>query len=771
MSGAEHVYASAATNRYSQAADVVGHGLVAFGSGKLVGLWDAAWKSFGAHQAHKTGIASLSVLEKIAVTGASDATVKVWKIPDNENGKFSCKNSLYEDKPSEIQSINLKRGYPISLALSYLPGTTCERTRTYACTATILAIGSTDRNVYLWTRSEDNFVSAAALPGHEDWVKCLAFKPPGSDAGPLVLSSGSQDATVRLWNIEPFSQTALSASESTSGETDDLLDAFEASLVNLEDAEDGGRSISLKRHILTVKSAPGNSQLFSVTFDALLIGHEAGVTSLSWRPQQSDSSVPTLLSTSTDSSLILWSPSTVLTSSNDGTTLWINRQRFGDVGGQRLGGFVGGLWAVNGRDTMAWGWNDTAENHLEEWTEVGAITGHRAPIRSIAWSPRGEYLISASLDQTTRIHGAIPAHSQTIKPAVWHEIARPQVHGYDLIAAAFLDTLRFVSIADEKVARVFEAPREFVEIVNNLGIAQLDSGEARPRAAAVPPLGLSNKALTDASAVAEVNTAFDSSRTHRRPFEGELAAVTLWPEIEKVFGHGYESIALAVSNDKQYIATACKATTAEHAVVRVYDTRTWQLFGQPLAGHSLTVTQIAFSPDDKLVLSVSRDRTWRLFEKSEGLADGYVPVAADKSHSRIIWDCAWAPDGDTFVTASRDKTVKVWKRPDESGQKWEAASTIQAGAAATAVAFAPESSQSKSMKLAIGLESGEILIYTSTRDTPTQWTKALTIGTRLAHIDHIHRLAWRPGKRETHQLASCGEDGTLKLLTVHIAAE
>jgi hypothetical protein len=26
----------------------------------------------------------------------------------------------------------------------------------------------------------------------------------------------------------------------------------------------------------------------------------------------------------------------------------------------------------------------------------------------------------------------------------------------------------------------------------------------------------------------------------RVPFEGELAAVTLWPEAEKIFGHGYE---------------------------------------------------------------------------------------------------------------------------------------------------------------------------------------------------------------------------------------
>ncbi len=105
--------------------------------------------------------------------------------------------------------------------------------------------------------------------------------------------------------------------------------------------------------------------------------------------------------------------------------------------------------------------------------------GHRS---TLDFRDNRVFTVSVSLDQTTRIHGAIPTTSSDgPKTSVWHEVARPQVHGYDLISAAFLDLLRFISIADEKVARVFEAPREFVEVVNNLGVAQLDSGEVRDR--------------------------------------------------------------------------------------------------------------------------------------------------------------------------------------------------------------------------------------------------------------------------------------------------
>lgn len=142
-----------------------------------------------------------------------------------------------------------------------------------------------------------------------------------------------------------------------------------------------------------------SSQQFSVTFDALLVGHEAGITSLAWCPAQHSKSEKTLLSTSTDSSVILWAQSPVV-AHDESTTIWINQQRFGDVGGQRLGGFVGGLWMRGGHEVAAWGWSGgwrrwrRRDEDYSKWVEVGAIGGHNGAVRGIDWSPGGEYLIS-----------------------------------------------------------------------------------------------------------------------------------------------------------------------------------------------------------------------------------------------------------------------------------------------------------------------------------------------------------------------------------------
>ncbi len=47
----------------------------------------------------------------------------------------------------------------------------------------------------------------------------------------------------------------------------------------------------------------------------------------------------------------------------------------------------------------------------------------------------------------------------------WHEIGRPQIHGYEMKCLAFIGSnqQRFVSGADEKILRIFDAPKNFLE--------------------------------------------------------------------------------------------------------------------------------------------------------------------------------------------------------------------------------------------------------------------------------------------------------------------
>lgn len=54
----------------------------------------------------------------------------------------------------------------------------------------------------------------------------------------------------------------------------------------------------------------------------------------------------------------------------------------------------------------------------------------------------------------------------------WYEIARPQVHGYNLQCLAMVNKYKFASGAEEKVIRMFDAPKKFLENFTN--ICELD---------------------------------------------------------------------------------------------------------------------------------------------------------------------------------------------------------------------------------------------------------------------------------------------------------
>ena len=65
-----------------------------------------------------------------------------------------------------------------------------------------------------------------------------------------------------------------------------------------------------------------------------------------------------------------------------------------------------------------------------------------------------------------------------------------------------------------------------------------------------------NQFMDDKDEENNVNIDYDYSRP---PVEDYLVKHTLWPELNKLYGHAYEILALACTSDGKYIASSCKS--------------------------------------------------------------------------------------------------------------------------------------------------------------------------------------------------------------------
>lgn len=194
------------------------------------------------------------------------------------------------------------------------------------------------------------------------------------------------------------------------------------------------------------------------------------------------------------------------------------------------------------------------------------------------------------------------------------------------------------------------------------------------------------------------------------PTEETLLQNTLWPEVHKLYGHGYELFALAADPQCELLVSTSRAQQAEHSCIFVWnEQQNWSLVDR-LNAHTLTVTQMSFAPDGRRLVSVSRDRTWALHEKCQ--VDGKLTlktVAKGSGGSRILWTCDWSPDSRYFVTGSRDKRVIVWNGCDSDHDV--VGQPLECGDSVTAVAFCPLQMGDGAYVLAVGLDCGQVLIY------------------------------------------------------------
>ncbi|CAG8477672.1 4245_t:CDS:10 [Ambispora gerdemannii] len=775
---------------------------------------DGQWVNSAVLLGHEGAITTVGVMRAKSIlvekdlfaTGSADGKIKLWeRTIEHAQDKIEC-----------IQTINVGVKYPLALALSYLPESNVP----------IMACGSTDKRISIYVQKNGQFHQTLSLQGHDNWVRSLAFaintKPsalPDSSLesspsfhyhyklrdGDLLLASASQDKYVRIWKI---SSTTLISNNALDQPADIGIlssDIFTKLKENVR--SDGKIQISTKAHFIDVdifENGEENSrkQRYSVMFEALLMGHDDWVYSVCWHPPIPDPENKSnyyqpmvLLTASSDKSMMLWKPETE-------TGQWVNVVRVGEIGGYALG-FFGGLFGPDGKCIIAHGhtgafhlWkNEVFDEDSQDWRPQVSISGHFNSVQSITWDCTSEYLLSASLDQTARLFApwrrlSNPELHESI--STWHEISRTQIHGYDIHCISFVNRWTYISGSDEKVLRVFAAPKTFVHSLAKLSQneAILEELESRPVGANLPALGLSNKAISQGDIENFVKAAESEEFLSRQsyshssatpnslvqvlekpPFEEHLLQHTLWPEIDKLYGHGYEIVSVDSSHDGKYIASSCKSTSPEHAVIRLYSTDTWKEFPQPLQSHSLTVTKLKFSHNDKYLLSVSRDRFWSLFERCSQVPP-YKLVAKNKVHTRIIWDCSWTHDDKSFATASRDKTVHIWTLTSEATEskqnQWILIATLKLTEAITAIDFAPNSIDGRYI-LCIGAETGKIHLYSSEPNDVKKWSMIKEFETEFGHVASINGLTWCPrtnSNSDVWQLASCGADWSVRIFNV-----
>jgi WD40 repeat protein/tRNA A-37 threonylcarbamoyl transferase component Bud32 len=344
---------------------------------------------------------------------------------------------------------------------------------------------------------------------------------------------------------------------------------------------------------------------------------------------------------------------------------------------------------------------------------------HNGPVSAVAFSPDGQWVLTAGADGTALVRDAA-----TGQPAT----AKPLTHAGPINHAAFSpDSRRVVTGGDDRTARVWDAATgaplgqplkvwdapvlyvAFHPTDNRLVLAAAGNRHARkPQqqnpVPGQPPLFVqeprgsarvwdyeAGKNVFFASALGWMNHAAFSpdgrlvvtaSGSADSAFEN---VARVWELASQKPREGYWRHEQPVnwacfSPDGTRVVTASGRPDSDAGEARVYEVGKEKPQVGPLK-HSGQVTHAWFSPDGRRILTAGWDGTARVRDSRTG-----APIGLALAHRDRLAGAWFSPDGRRVLTASRDGTARVWD-PD-TGEPLSP--PLRHGAALTCAAFAPD---------------------------------------------------------------------------------
>jgi WD40 repeat protein/energy-coupling factor transporter ATP-binding protein EcfA2 len=457
----------------------------------------------------------------------------------------------------------------------------------------VLATGSDDMTVRLWDIGTPHYPRLlSTLTGHTHYVPSVAFSPDGH-----VLVTASDDRTVRLWDVRDPRQPSLLST--LTGHTNVVISG----------------AFSPERHVLATGSYDGTARLWDIrdlhhpSPLSTLTGHTNIVTSVVFSP---DGHI--LASSSYDTTARLWDLSRPIVTGHTNTVSSVTFNSDGHI------------LVTASRDSTArlWDVHDPHQPHLL------AILTATDDIDTVSFSPDGRTAATASDDSTTRLWDVHDPRQPIL-------LATLAGHTGGVDSVAFSPNGNTIAIAgDDSATRLWGVhdPRQPMLLTTLTG-----------HTGGVESVAFSPNGHILATSSADSTAQLWNVQDPRHPsLFGTLT------------GHTNVVSSVAFSPDGHTVATASHDTTVR--LWNVHNPHHPELLST-LTGHDSSVNRVAFNPDGRTAATASSDNTVRLWDVGDLRRPNSLGTLT--GHTSGVNSVAFSSDGHTLATASVDSTVRLWE--------------------------------------------------------------------------------------------------------------